>query len=41
MIDEKIVTRIENLLRMAEDSSSPNEAAIAAVRAKKLMDKYQ
>lgn len=37
----KIKERIAKLLRMAEDVSSPNEAAIAASRARKLMDKYQ
>lgn len=37
----KIKDRITKLLRMAADSSSPNEAAIAASRARKLMDKYQ
>jgi len=37
----KIIKRIKNLLDMAEDSSSPNEAAIAASRARKLMDKHQ
>jgi hypothetical protein len=38
---EKIKDRIAKLLRMAQDSSSPNEAAIAASRARSLMDKYQ
>lgn len=38
---EKIKDRIAKLLRMADDASSPNEAAIAASRARKLMDKYQ
>jgi hypothetical protein len=37
----KIKDRIAKLLRMAADSSSPNEAAIAAQRARALMDKYQ
>jgi hypothetical protein len=37
----KIKERIAKLLRMAQDSSSPNEAAIAANRARSLMDKYQ
>jgi hypothetical protein len=37
----KIKDRIAKLLRMADDASSPNEAAIAASRARKLMDKYQ
>lgn len=38
---EKIKSRIRKLLNMAGDSSSPNEAAIAAERAAKLMRKYQ
>lgn len=38
---DKIKDRIAKLLRMADDASSPNEAAIAASRARKLMDKYQ
>lgn len=38
---EKIIERVRRLLRMAQDASSPNEAAIAAGRARKLMDKYQ
>lgn len=38
---QKIKERIAKLLRMADDASSPNEAAIAASRARKLMDKYQ
>lgn len=38
---DKIKERISKLLRMAEDASSPNEAAIAATRARKLMDKHQ
>lgn len=38
---EKIKDRIAKLLRMAADASSPNEAAIAAGRARKLMDQYQ
>lgn len=37
----KIKDRIAKLLAMAKDTSSPNEAAIAAERARKLMDKYQ
>lgn len=37
----KIKDRIAKLLAMAADSSSPNEAAIAATRARKLMDKHQ
>lgn len=38
---EKIKERIAKLMRMAKDSASPNEAAIAAGRARKLMDQYQ
>jgi len=38
---DKIKDRIAKLLRMASDVSSPNEAAIAAQRARSLMDKYQ
>jgi hypothetical protein len=38
---EKIKDRISKLLAMADDASSPEEAAIAAERARKLMDKYQ
>lgn len=38
---DKIKTRIADLLRMADDASSPHEAAIAASRARKLMDKHQ
>lgn len=38
---QKIKDRIAKLLRMADDASSPNEAAIAATRARKLMDQYQ
>ena len=38
---EKIKARIAKLLRMAQDESSPHEAANAAGRARKLMDKYQ
>lgn len=38
---EKIKDRIAKLLRMAQDAGSPNEAAIAAQRARSLMDKYQ
>lgn len=37
----KIKDRIAKLLRMAADASSPNEAAIAASRARALMDKHQ
>ncbi len=38
---DKIKDRIAKLLRMAADSSSPNEAAIAAGRARSLMDQHQ
>lgn len=37
----KIKERISKLLAMAKDTSSPKEAAIAAARARKLMDQYQ
>jgi hypothetical protein len=37
----KIIERVQKLLRMAADTSSPNEAAIAAGRARKLMDQHQ
>lgn len=38
---DKIIDRVRKLLRMAADTSSPNEAAIAAGRARKLMDQHQ
>jgi Protein of unknown function (DUF2786) len=38
---EKIKDRIAKLLRMAADASSPEEAGIAAGRARSLMDKFQ
>lgn len=38
---DKIMERIRRLLAMAEDTSSPNEAAIAARRAEKLMREHQ
>src|SRR6478609_1846278 len=38
---DKIKERIAKLLAMSRDASSPNEAAIAAGRARKLMDQYQ
>jgi hypothetical protein len=38
---DKIKERIAKLLSMAKDASSPNEAAIAAQRARAMMDKYQ
>ena len=37
---EKIRARIQKLLAMAQDSSSPHEAAIAAERVQKLMAKF-
>lgn len=37
---DKILERVRKLLAMANDSSSPNEAAIAANRARKLMDQH-
>ena len=41
MIDrKKILDRIKKLLRMADDVSSPNEAAIAARRAERLMAEH-
>lgn len=39
--DQKIIERVRQLLAMAADTSSPNEAAIAAGRARKLMDMHQ
>lgn len=39
--DDKILERVRQLLAMSRDASSPHEAAIAAGRARKLMDKYQ
>ena len=41
MKDDKTLNRIRKLLAMAADTSSPNEAAIAAGRARTLMDKHQ
>lgn len=41
MIDQTLLTRISRLLAMAADVSSPHEAAIAAQRARALMDKHQ
>lgn len=40
-VDPKIMERIRRLLAMAQDTSSPNEAAIAARRAEKMMREYQ
>ena len=37
----KVMDRIRKLLAMAQDVSSPHEAAIAAGRARKLMDQHQ
>lgn len=39
-IDDKILERVRRLLAMAKDASSPNEAAIAAKRAQKLMEEH-
>lgn len=41
MSKEKTIKRVQKLLAMAADGSSPHEAAIAAKRARKLMDEYQ
>lgn len=41
MASDKILERIRRLLAMAEDASSPHEAAIAARRARSMMDKHQ
>jgi len=41
MKEEKILDRIRKLLAMSKDTSSPYEAAIAAGRARKMMDKFQ
>lgn len=38
---EKVIDKIQKLLAMANDTSSPNEALLAAKRARALMDKYQ
>lgn len=38
---DKVIDKIKKLLAMAADTSSPNEALIAAKRARSLMDKYQ
>ena len=38
---DKAIDKIQKLLAMANDTSSPNEALLAASRARKLMDKYQ
>ena len=38
---DKIIERISKLLAMAKDTASPEEAAIAMQRARKLMDKHQ
>lgn len=38
---DRIIDKISKLLAMANDSSSPNEAMIAARRARALMDKHQ
>ena len=38
---DKVIQKVQKLLAMAEDTSSPNEALLAANRARKLMDKHQ
>lgn len=38
---DKIIERVRQLLAMSRDASSPHEAAIAAGRARKLMDQHQ
>ncbi|MDQ2107012.1 MULTISPECIES: DUF2786 domain-containing protein [unclassified Vibrio] len=38
---DKVIDKISKLLAMANDTSSPNEALLAAKRARALMDKYQ
>lgn len=40
-VSAKIIERIQALLAMADDTSSPQEATIALQRARKLMDKHQ
>jgi hypothetical protein len=39
--DKTIVERIANLLALAEGTSNPNEAAVAAAQAQRLMTKHQ
>lgn len=39
--DKNIVERIANLLRLAEGTNNPNEAATAAAQAQRLMTKHQ
>ena len=39
--NDKVLDRIRKLLAMAGDTSSPHEAAIAAKRARSMMDKHQ
>ena len=41
MATPKIMERVRKLLAMAKDATSPHEAAIAARRARSLMDKHQ
>ncbi len=41
MKKDKIIARVKKLMAMAADGSSPNEAMIAAERARKLMDQHQ
>jgi len=39
--EQKIIDKVQKLLNMANDASSPNEAMIAAKKARSLMDKHQ
>lgn len=39
--EQKIIDKVQKLLNMANDASSPNEAMIAAKKARLLMDKHQ
>lgn len=41
MNKQKLIERVQKLMAMAADGSSPNEAMIAARRARKLMDEHQ
>lgn len=38
---EQIITKVAHLLKLAEGSSNPNEAAVAAAHAQRLMDEYR
>jgi len=41
MSREKVIQKIKKLLALATNNDSPNEAAVAAASARKMMDKYQ